>query len=464
MHQRANYTRPRRPARKDEAPPHNIEVEERLLACMMRDNDAIDEVAGAVGVDDLFRDSHQILFREMLALHAKGDAFDMITLGDHLEGQGVIDRVGGRPALSHLAETVMFHSLEVEFYARIVAAHALRRRLIQIGTEAIDVSLAQDETPEDLAASIESKIADALTRHVKASERRVGEIVDRVYASIIRARDGEVAGFSTGLTLLDDMITGIEPGRFVVIAGRPGMGKTGLGINIAEHIARFHDRVVYVFSLEMMEDELVKRMVSSIGRVAGDKLKGRLLLTDAELRRVASARDEIRKLPIVIDDGSAKTVSKIRSQARLARRKHGADVIIVDHIGLIHPDSDNRGESRQQHIGKCSRMLKNLARDLKIPVIGLAQLNRNNVERQDKRPTISDLRESGDIEQDADTVLLIHRPDYYDREDRPGQAEIIVGKQRDGGTGIVHVKFTKEFTRFEDLPDQIPPGVIDDVF
>ena len=140
------------------------------------------------------------------------------------------------------------------------------------------------------------------------------------------------------------------------------MGKTGLGINIAEHIARFHDRVVYVFSLEMMEDELVKRMVSSIGRVAGDKLKGRLLLTDAELRRVASARDEIRKLPIVIDDGSAKTVSKIRSQARLARRKHGADVIIVDHIGLIHPDSDNRGESRQQHIGKCSRMLKNLAR------------------------------------------------------------------------------------------------------
>lgn len=446
----------------DAMPPHNIEVEERLLACMLADNDAIDEIAGVLTADDLFRDSHQTLFREMLEMHSRGERFDSITLGDRLEGRGQLERIGGYPAISRLLEGIMFHRVEAEWYARIVAAHALRRRLIEISGRAIDTSYAQDQTAEEVAAGLESAISDALTRHARPSEVLVGDVVQEVYENIIRSRDGEVIGSrTTGINQLDMRITGLEDGRLTIIAGRPGMGKSALALNVVEYFARQHDLPVYVFSLEMVATELTKRLISSMARVTGDKLKGRRLMDDAELRRVREAKERLAKMPIRIDDTSAKSISAIRSQARLARRKHGVGLVVVDHIGLVNPDpgANSRGETRQQHIGKISRMLKNLSRDLKIPVVGLSQLNRNNTERPDKRPTLSDLRESGDIEQDADTVLLIHRPDYYDREDRPGQAEIIIAKQRDGDTGIATVKFLREFTKFEDLEDELPPGV-----
>mgnify|MGYP000872902526 CR=1 FL=1 len=448
------------PARSDGMPPHNIEVEMKFLACIIMHNDCIDEVANLVSVDDLFRDTHQIIYRTALELHSEGTPFDGLVLEDRLSANGTLERIGGHFAISSILDTVFFYEVEIQSYARIIAAHALRRSLIEMSNDTIGESQAQDETAEDIAARLEAKIADALNRHAPIRETSVGDAAEMAYARITRIKGGEEAAMSTGFQSLDFELSGLEASRLTIIGGRPGMGKSCLGLNFAEYAARFYACPVYIFSLEMSAEEVGKRFIASIARVHNDKLKGKIPMTAEETRRVAAAVETLRNLPIKIDDSSVKTAVQILSQAKLAKRRHGSRLIVVDHIGLIKSESKNRTESRQQHLGNCSRTMKQIARDLQIPVIAMAQLNRNNTDRQDKRPTISDLRESGDIEQDADNVLLIHREGYYDDSKDQTEAEIIIGKQRDGNTGTVKLAFFGHFSRFDNVApyqdDQAP--------
>lgn len=438
-------------ARNDGMPPHNIEVEQKFLACIITDNDCIDEIAHIVDEQDLFRDIHQIIFRAAMDLYREGQQFDALTVSDRLQANGTLERIGGWPAISSIVETVMFYRVEVESYARIIAAHSLRRSLIEMSNDTIGESRAQDETAEDIAARLEAKIADALNRHAPVKETSVGEAAEMAYARIVRIKGGEEAAMSTGFTSLDFELSGLEASRLTIVGGRPGMGKSCLGLNFAEYVARFYACPVYIVSLEMSAEEVGKRFIASIARVHNDKLKGKIPMSADEIRRVNAAVEMLKKLPIKIDDSSVKTAVQILSQAKLAKRRHGSRLIVVDHIGLIKSDSKNRNESRQQHLGHCSRTMKQIARDLQVPVIAMAQLNRNNTDRQDKRPTISDLRESGDIEQDADNVLLIHREGYYDDSKDQTEAEVIIGKQRDGNTGTVKLAFFGHFSRFDNV-------------
>jgi replicative DNA helicase len=431
--------------------PHSVEAEQSVLGGLMLDNEAWDQVADILVEEDFFRHDHRMIFRAIaeLANHAK--PFDVITLSEWLGDVGALDKSGGLAYLGALAKNTP-SAANIKAYAQIVRERAVLRHLIQVGVAISD--------------SVYDRGARASAELLDEAERRVFEIADKgargrrgfepIKDLLVKAvdridtlfhQDNPITGVPTGFTDFDEKTSGLQKSDLIIIAGRPSMGKTTYAMNIVEHAAIKNKTPTAVFSMEMPGEQLAMRMMSSLGRIDQHRVRtGKL--SDDDWPRLTSAVSLLAEAPIYIDDSPALTPNDVRARARRLAREHGLGLIVIDYLQLMQA-SGNR-ENRVNEISEISRSLKALAKELNVPVIALSQLNRSLEQRPNKRPVMSDLRESGAIEQDADIIVFIYRDEVYN-EDSPdkGTAEIIIGKQRNGPIGTVRLTFLGQYTRFE---------------
>jgi replicative DNA helicase len=441
-------------ARGLQVPPHSIEAEESVLGAVLLSADAANIALETLKAEDFYRPAHQQVFEAVHTLFDANEPIDAVTVSEMLRREGALERLGGVAFLTRLLDTVPTTS-NVDYYAGIVEEHALRRRLMRVGG-----------TIGGIASEMSEPIADVIDRAeqevFQVAERRVGEglapIDPLLGPAIERAEElqrlgSEITGLPTGFRDLDRKLAGLHPTNLIVIAARPGMGKTTLALNIAENVAR-NDQPVAIFSLEMSREEVVSRMLCANGRIDSQRLRtGRL--SEGDFTKLSNAASALYKKPIYVDDSPGLTVTEIRAKSRRLRRRPGLGLVVVDYLQLMNGSG---GENRQQEIALISRSLKNLARELQVPVIALSQLNRSLESREDKRPRLGDLRESGAIEQDADVVLFIYRDEAYnpDKVESKGIAEVVVAKHRQGAVGKVQMTFLPEFTLFADMGRDVP--------
>lgn len=435
-------------------PPHSVEAEQSIIGGLMLDNQAWDKISTKLCEADFYRTEHRILFRTVAALSKKDQPFDVVTLLDALKSHNELDDAGGEAYLFELANNTPSVA-NVGAYADIVREKSVQRQLISVATEIADSAYNPSgrEVPEllDLAetkvfAIGEQTAGEGGPENIKSILVRAVEKIDALY------HNGDaITGLATGLSDLDEMTSGLQPSDLVIVAGRPSMGKTTLVMNMAEHVAIKSGKPVLVFSMEMPSDSLAMRMMSSLGRIDQHKIRtGKL--DDDDWPRVTSAVHMLSEAALFIDDSPGLSPSEMRARARRVAKEHGSvGLIVVDYLQLMKVPGFN-AENRTAEISEISRSLKSLAKELQAPVIALSQLNRSLEQRADKRPVMSDLRESGAIEQDADLICFIYRDEVYN-EDSPdkGTAEIIIAKQRNGPIGKVRVAFIGKYTRFEDL-------------
>jgi replicative DNA helicase len=439
-------------------PPHSIEAEQSVLGGLLIDNGAFDKIADIVSDSDFYRDDHRRIFRHIARLVEKGRPADVITVDEAIKSSEDKDKVGGLAYLAALTgNTPSAHN--IRRYAEIVRERAIMRKLVEVGTNIADTALNPlgKEVGQllDEAESRVFEIAEAGSRgrqgfiEIQPLLTQVMERIDMLYH---RDNPSDITGVPTGYTDLDSRTSGLQPGDLVIVAGRPSMGKTALALNMAEHVAVENRLPVAVFSMEMAGTQLAMRMLGSIGRLDQHKLRtGKL--SDEDWNRLTTAVGKLHDAPIHIDETPALNALELRARARRLHRQYGAlGLIVVDYLQLM--EASSQGENRATEISEISRSLKALAKELKVPVVALSQLNRGLEQRPNKRPVMSDLRESGAIEQDADLILFIYRDEVYN-PDTPekGIAEIIIGKQRNGPIGTVKLTFLGEHTRFENHAD-----------
>jgi replicative DNA helicase len=446
----------RRAADRLRLPPHSVEAEQSLLGGLMLDQRAWDQVADVLTADDLYRADHRLIFLVIAQLVERNQPPDAVTVGEHLQRLGQLEAAGGLAYLARLVEDTP-SAANIRAYARIVREHAMLRQLIEIGG--------------DIAASAHATEGRTVSEIVDLAEQRVFEIADRGQRrgsgfislkqilpktidrlDVLSHSTSDITGISTGFVDMDKMTAGLQRGELIIIAGRPSMGKTTLAINIAENAAIGNQVPTAIFSMEMSAEQLSFRMISSIGRVSQSRLRnGRLL--DEDWSRIDSAVSMMSNAPIYIDDSGALTPTEVRARARRLKREHGLGLIVLDYLQLMQVTGTT--ENRATEISEISRSLKALSKELDVPVIALSQLNRSVEQRTDKKPVMSDLRESGAIEQDADLIVFIYREEVYEPDTpRKGIADIIIGKQRNGPIGDFRLTFLGEFTKFENLAPQ----------
>jgi replicative DNA helicase len=434
-------------------PPHSIEAEQSLLGGLMLDQRAWDQVADAVNSDDFYRSDHRLIFGAVGALVERNQPPDAVTVSEHLQRQGLLEAAGGLGYLAQLVETTP-SAANIRAYARIVRDRAMLRQLIEIGGDiaasAHDTEGLPVETLVDLAEQRVFEIADRGQRKGSgfvSLKQILPETIDRL--DVLSHTEGDITGISTGFAEMDEMTAGLQRGELIIVAGRPSMGKTTLAMNIAENAAIGHQVSTAIFSMEMSAEQLSFRMIGSIGRVNQSRLRtGKL--SDEDWSRIDSAVSMMSNAPIFIDDSPALTPTEVRARARRLKREHGLGLIVVDYLQLMQVAGTS--ENRATEISEISRSLKALSKELAVPVMALSQLNRSVEQRTDKRPVMSDLRESGAIEQDADLIVFIYREEVYEPDTpRKGVADIIIGKQRNGPIGEFHLTFLGEFTKFENL-------------
>ena len=442
-------------------PPHSIQAEQAVLGGLMLENSTWDQVADRVGQRDFYRREHQLIFQAIGALAERGKPFDVVTLAEELDHKGELNAAGGFAYLGALANDTP-SAANIRAYADIVREHSVIRQLIRVGTEIADSGYRPEgRRVAELLDGAEQKVFEIAQQKARDSagfipiKNLLTKAVNRI--ELLYERDDPITGVSTGFNDLDDMTSGLQPADLVVIAGRPSMGKTSFAMNIAENVAIKSKLPVAVFSMEMPGESLTMRMISSLGRIDQHRVRtGRL--EDPEWARLTSAVSLLAEAPIFIDDMAALTPTEVRARARRLVREAGSlGLIVIDYLQLMQAPSE--GETRATEISIISRSLKALAKELNCPVIALSQLNRNLEQRPNKRPVMSDLRESGSIEQDADIVIFIYRDEVYN-EDSPdkGVAEIIIGKQRNGPIGTVRLTFLGQFTKFENFIDDVYGG------
>ena len=429
-------------------PPHSREAEESLLGAVLLSPDAANDVMDRVHPEDFYVPAHQSIFEAMRRLYDNNQAIDAVTLAEELRRTGELEKVGGVPYLTRLVDVVPVTS-NIDHYADIVEENARRRELIRAGAAITNIAFDLDEEIHTVMDRAEQSVLSVAERRASQSMIEVGPLFAEVLERIeqLEQQGSEVTGLATGFRDLDKKLAGLQPANLVIIAARPAMGKSALTMNIATNVA-LQQKPVALFSLEMSKEEIVQRILASVGRVDSMKLRSGQL--GPLWQRVVDAASRMYQAPIYIDDSPIVTVTDIRAKCRRLKRKKGLALVIVDYLQLMQGTAR---ENRQQEIAEISRSLKNLARELDVPVIGLSQLNRSLEAREDKRPRLSDLRESGSLEQDADVVMFIYRHEYYHPEDQEnkGLAEIIIAKHRSGSTGTVRMTFLPEFTRFADL-------------
>jgi replicative DNA helicase len=437
-------------------PPHSVEAEQSLLGALLLDNQAFDRVADLIGADDFYRDDHRRIWRHIARLSETNRPADVVTVTESIDASEDKDKTGGAAYLGALAQNTP-SALNIRRYAELVRERSVQRRLAQVATGIAEDALnpAGREVGQllDEAESKIFQIAESGARRdqglleIKPVLARVFERIDHLYH---RDNPSDVTGVPTGYVDLDKMTSGLQPGDLVVIAGRPSMGKTALALNIAEHVAVDNGLPVAVFSMEMSATQLAMRMLGSIARVDQHKMRtGRL--SDKEWGDLSEAMGKLHETPIYIDEAGALTALEVRARARRLKRQYSKlGLIVIDYIQLMSASS--QGENRATEISEISRSLKGMAKELDVPVIALSQLNRAVDQRPDRRPVMSDLRESGAIEQDADVIMFIYREVVYKPdlpEDQRAIAEVIVGKQRNGPIGTVKLTFLGQHTRFE---------------
>jgi replicative DNA helicase len=437
-------------------PPHSIEAESSVLGGLLLDNSAWDRMGDLLTDNDFYRHEHKLIFSAIATLINGSKPADVITVFEQLQNQGKAEGMGGLGYLNSLAQYVPSAS-NIRRYAEIVRERSILRKLVTASDEiATNAFSPQGKAVEKILDEAEQKIfnigeeGSRMKQGFQSMDTLVVDLMDRVQEMADNPND--ITGVPTGFYDLDRMTSGLQAGDLVVLAARPSMGKTAFAINIAEHVALNEGLPVAVFSMEMGAAQLAVRVVGSIGRIDQGHLRtGKL--TDEEWPRLTDAIERLRTVSLHIDETPGLTPSELRANARRLARKCGKlGLIVVDYLQLMSGSSGSDGDNRATELGEISRGLKMLAKELQCPVIALSQLNRGVEQRTDKRPMMSDLRESGAIEQDADIIMFIYRDDYYNKDSKdPGVAEIIIGKQRNGPTGAVRLTFLKPLTRFESL-------------
>ena len=443
-------------------PPHSIEAEQSVLGGLLLDNQAFDRVADLISADDFYRDDHRRIWRHIAKLAEAGKPADVVTVSESIEASEDKDKTGGPAYLGALAQNTP-SALHIRRYAELVRERAVQRRLAQVATEIAESALSgSGKDSGQLLDEAESKIfqiAESGARRdqglleIKPVLARVFERIDHLYH---RDNPSDVTGVPTGFTDLDKMTAGMQPGDLLVIAGRPSMGKTALALNIAEHVAVDNGLPVALFSMEMSGTQLAMRLLGSISKVDQHKMRtGRL--NDEEWAKLSEAIGKLHDTPIYIDEAGALSALEVRARARRLKRQFSKlGLIVIDYLQLMSSSNPKANENRATEISEISRSLKAMAKELDVPVIALSQLNRAVDQRPDRRPVMSDLRESGAIEQDADVILFIYREVVYKPdlpEEQRGVAEVIIGKQRNGPIGTVRLTFRGQHTRFENYLD-----------
>ena len=436
--------------------PHNLEAEQCVLGSILIDGAAINRVLELLTADDFYRGAHRKIFEAMVELDRASKPIDVLTLFDYLKSKGqLLEEVGGSTYITYLTEVVP-SAANVAYYARLVKEKAILRRLVETAMGIVQEGVRDDVDVEQVLESSEQAILEIAQHKIKPAFYDVREIAVEALDIIERLHErGEhVTGIPTGFEKLDYMTTGLQPSDLVIVAARPGLGKTSFCLDVAVHAALEAGKRVAIFSLEMTKEQLVLRMLSAKAKVDFSRIRGGFVSAD-DIGRLVAAAEEFSKAAIYIDDTPAIGILELRAKARRLRREKGLDLVVVDYLQLVR--GSRRAETREREIADISASLKALAKELEVPVVAVSQLSRQPEARTDKRPQLSDLRESGALEQDADVVLFIHREDAYRKkgEEKDGVAEIIIGKQRNGPTGVVKLAFLERrgVPSFENLAE-----------
>ncbi|NQW30129.1 MAG: replicative DNA helicase [Ignavibacteria bacterium] len=441
-------------APKGKVPPHSTEAEMAVLGAMVLDKDAVAKVIEILDAECFYHERHKLIYESMLDMFERAITIDLVTLSNELTRNGVLERAGGTLALADLSLRTV-SAANVEHHARIVLERFLKRKLISVATEIINDCFDETTDALDEVDRAEQRIFDVAERRTRRSYSNMHKLTKVAIEKILTMADGSgdgITGVPTGFAQLDTLLSGLQPSDLIILAARPSMGKTAFALSIAREAAR-NGKAVGFFSLEMAAHQLVLRLISADAGIGLQSLRsGRL--TSKEMQELVKRVDGLMNAPIYIDDSASMTPVELRAKCRRMKVEHKVDLVIVDYLQLLHAP---KTESREREISLISHTLKAIAKELNIPILALSQLNRTLESRADKRPMLSDLRESGSIEQDADVVMFVHRPEYYklttfeDGTSTENAAEIIIGKQRNGPTGDVRLEYIKERASFHDF-------------
>lgn len=432
----------------DRVPPHNQEAEQSVIGAIFLEPQALITASEILIPEDFYRSAHQKIFQTMLRLSDLGKAIDVITVTEELSSHNELEDVGGISYITDIANAVPT-AANVGYYAQIVSEKAILRRLIRVATKIVEDGYTREDEVDALLSEAERRVMEVANRKNAGDFKHVKDVLVETYANVehLQSRKGDITGIPTGFRDLDRLTAGFQRGDLIIVAARPSVGKTAFALNVAQAVGTQTDENVAIFSLEMGAEQLVMRMLCAEGNIDAQVLRTGALNSE-DWRKLTMATGTLSRAGIYIDDSAGVRVSEIRAKCRRLKQEHGLGMILIDYLQLIQ-GSGGAGQNRQQEVSEISRSLKALARELEVPVIALSQLSRGVEQRQDKRPMMSDLRESGSIEQDADIVAFLYREDYYDKETEDANTiEIIVAKQRNGPTDTVKLAFKKEFNKF----------------
>jgi replicative DNA helicase len=436
------------PQHTSKLPPQNNEAEQSVIGAILIENEALLKSIEIIRPEDFYRESHRLIFQSMIELFEKNEPADLITLTEHLRNKNKLEEVGGASYLTTLCDQIPT-AANIEYYAKIVKEKAVLRRLISCATEIATRGYSNQDEVGELLDFAEKSIFDISEDQIKSSVYPLKEILKASFKTIEKLYNKKelITGVATGFTELDQITSGFQPSDLIIIAGRPSMGKTAFCLNIAQNAAYESKIPIVIFSLEMSKEQLALRMLCSEARVDAHKMRSGFL-TESDWPKLTRGAGRLSETKIFIDDTPGMGVLEMRAKARRLKSEHGLGMVIVDYLQLMRGRSTI--DSREQEISDISRSLKALAKELKLPVVALSQLNRRVEDRAVKKPQLADLRESGAIEQDADVILFLYRDEVYnpDSQDK-GSAEIIIGKQRNGPTGEIRLAFIDRYTRFE---------------
>ncbi|MCF6160867.1 MAG: replicative DNA helicase [Furfurilactobacillus sp.] len=448
---------------REQTPPQNIEAEQAVLGAIFLSNDAMPEAMEYLQAEDFYRRAHQIIFQTMIDLNNNGTVVDAVTVNDALTANAQIDDVGGVTYIAELAQAVPT-AANVVYYAKIVQEKALLRRLIKTATDIVTRSYNEEDDVSTLLENAETEIMKVADDRNSGGFKPIADVLNQAMNTVneLSKNGDEITGLATGFHELDKMTTGFHDDELIILAARPGVGKTAFVLNIAENVATKTNKTVALFSLEMGAESLVNRMLCAEGSIDANHLRTGQL-TDEEWQNLVVAMGALSKTSVYIDDTPGNRMAEISAKCRRLAKEHDLGIIIVDYLQLI--EGGNK-ENRQQEVSDISRQLKKLAKELRVPVIALSQLSRGLEQRQDKRPVLSDIRESGSIEQDADIVAFLYRDDYYERDNddedndndprddedqNVGEVEVIIEKNRSGARGTVKLLFVKSYNKFSNI-------------
>ncbi|WP_317643742.1 replicative DNA helicase [Bombiscardovia apis] len=442
----------------DRVPPHDDDAEMAVLGGMLMSKDAIGEVSQMIDISDFYQPKHQTIYQAIITLFAASQPVDAVLIANALLKDGDLEKVGGTDYLHSLVASVPT-AANATYYADIVHQRAVLRNVIAAGTKIAQMGYsAEGSQAEDIVNLAQAEVYEMSVGKVRQDYEAIGPVVQDTLEQLDKMQNGEVEkGVPTGFQVIDDVTQGLQPGQMIVVAGRPAMGKSTLGVDFARSAALHNNMATVIFSLEMSKNELAQRIIAAETDIPLVALRRADDITSDRWKVLNDFWSKLQNAPLFIDDSPNMSLMEIRAKCRRLKQTNDLKLVVIDYLQLM--SSGKQVESRQQEVSEFSRALKLLAKELEVPVVALSQLNRGPEARNDKKPMLSDLRESGSIEQDADAVFLVNRPDFYDKEDRPGEADIILAKHRNGPTDTFNLLFIGEKSKFVNMPQDQQGGV-----